>query len=88
MTKYFKDRKVEVVNLMTKFQNINEFVDRNNVKVVTDKYSNALYFSREPIPSLWKSDNVNNNKNNNYMQTGIISFRRNVLLNFDKGMRR
>ena len=55
------------------------FKDKNNVKVVVDKNNDALYFSREPIPSLWKeSENVPH-----YMQTGIISFRRDALYNFN-----
>ena len=80
MTKLFKNKKIEVVNLMTSFRNNKDFIDKNNVKVVTDKYNNALYFSREPIPSMWK----NKSKNNNFMQTGIISFKRNSLINFEK----
>jgi 3-deoxy-manno-octulosonate cytidylyltransferase (CMP-KDO synthetase) len=49
------------------------------VKVVVDNNNNALYFSREPIPSPWKGfDNIPK-----YMQTGIIAFRRKTLIKFN-----
>ena len=39
----------------------------------------ALYFSREPIPSDWKNfDNIPR-----YIQTGVIAFRREALLHFN-----
>jgi 3-deoxy-manno-octulosonate cytidylyltransferase (CMP-KDO synthetase) len=41
----------DVINLMTPIKTITEFEDPNEVKVVVDSNSNALYFSREPIPS-------------------------------------
>jgi 3-deoxy-manno-octulosonate cytidylyltransferase (CMP-KDO synthetase) len=44
---YFTD----VVNLYSKIENIESFEDPNEIKVVIDKNSNAIYFSREPIPS-------------------------------------
>ena len=39
-----------VSNLMTEIKNPVEVVDFTNIKVVTDDNSNALYFSRSPIP--------------------------------------
>ena len=44
---------IQVVNLMAPLNNREEHEDPNEVKVVVDLYNNALYFSREPIPS-WK----------------------------------
>lgn len=41
----------EVTNLMTEITNIDEYNDINEVKVVTDNNSNAIYFSRAPIPA-------------------------------------
>jgi 3-deoxy-manno-octulosonate cytidylyltransferase (CMP-KDO synthetase) len=64
---------------MSRFQTINEFQDENNVKVVVDNASNALYFSRQPIPSPWKGFC----KDTSFMQTGIIGFRRQCLLDFN-----
>jgi 3-deoxy-manno-octulosonate cytidylyltransferase (CMP-KDO synthetase) len=76
---HFSDPNVEIVNLMSRFRTPESFYDKNNVKVVVDKFNNALYFSREPIPSAWKGwDHLPC-----YMQTGIIAFRRNSLLHFN-----
>ena len=55
--KPFNDRSVNVTNLMAKISNKKDFNDPNEVKVVCDNNDDALYFSREPIPSLSKSSN-------------------------------
>lgn len=39
-----------VGNLMTKIKTASETVDFTNIKVVTDENSNAIFFSRSPIP--------------------------------------
>ena len=46
-----KDPAIQVVNLMADLGDETEFEDPNEVKVVTDLAGDALYFSREPIPS-------------------------------------
>jgi len=75
----FHDSSVEIVNIMTRLQSYEQFADRNNVKVVVNHKSDALYFSREPIPSPWKGvDDFSM-----YMQTGIIAFRKEALLKFN-----
>ena len=64
---------------MCRFRTREAFEDKNNVKIVVDQNSDALYFSREPIPSPWKGwDHMPC-----YMQTGIIAFRRDALMNFN-----
>ena len=76
---HFDDKSIGIVNVMSQLQSLETFQDKNNVKVVVDNMSNALYFSREPIPSPWKGwENIPR-----YMQTGIIAFRRDVLLDFN-----
>ena len=76
---HFEDPNVNIVNIMSRIDRYEDFIDRNNVKVVVDSNSDALYFSREPIPSPWKGiDNLSM-----YMQTGIIAFRRDSLLKFN-----
>ena len=76
---HFEDSSVEIVNIMSRLDSYDQFIDKNNVKVVVDYNSDALYFSREPIPSPWKGI-----KNlSMYMQTGIIAFRREALLKFN-----
>jgi len=77
---HFSDSTVEVVNIMSRLRTYEQFVDKNNVKVVVNQDNNALYFSREPIPSPWRGlEGVPM-----YMQTGIIAFRRDVLLRFNR----
>jgi 3-deoxy-manno-octulosonate cytidylyltransferase (CMP-KDO synthetase) len=76
----FKDADVDIVNVMAQLKTYEKFVDKNNVKVVFDVNNNALYFSREPIPSTWKG--LHNHPM--FMQTGIIAFRRNTLLSFNE----
>ena len=74
-----KDPELNVVNLMTKIHVIDEFIDPNEVKVVVDLQGNALYFSREPIPSVKKSsENLNW-----YKQVCIIPFRTPYLFKFN-----
>ena len=72
-----KDESIQVANLLGKIKNEEEFEDRNCIKVVCDKYSNALYFSREPIPTRFKSNVVPMGK-----QVCIIPFRRDFLISY------
>lgn len=71
------DPDIKVVNLMGKIEDTNEFEDRNCIKVVCDLQSNALYFSREPIPTRCKVSDVPMGK-----QVCIIPFRRDYLLEY------
>jgi 3-deoxy-manno-octulosonate cytidylyltransferase (CMP-KDO synthetase) len=75
----FADPTVDVVNLMSPIWTYEEFADRNNVKVVVDRHGDALYFSREPIPSSWQG--VAGLPM--FMQTGVIAFRRAALVGFN-----
>lgn len=77
--RHFADPVVEIVNIMSRLRTFEAFVDKNNVKVVVDQNNNALYFSREPIPSPWRGWE----QLPRYMQTGIIAFRRDALLRFN-----
>lgn len=77
---HFNDPNVEIVNIMSRIRTSEQFVDKNNVKVVVAQNNDALYFSREPIPSPWHGiEDLPM-----YMQTGIIAFRRDVLIRFNK----
>ena len=77
---HFGDPAVDIVNVMSRLRTLEEFRDVNNVKVVVNRNSDALYFSREAIPSPWKGiEGVPM-----FMQTGIIAFRRETLLKFIK----
>lgn len=70
---------VYISNLMEDIQTQNEHEDPNEVKVVTDNSLNALYFSREPIPSRKKGvSNIPMKK-----QVCIIPFRRDFLIKYN-----
>ena len=45
------DASIKITNLVADLENLEEFENPNEVKVVMDKQGFALYFSREPIPS-------------------------------------
>ena len=51
---HFADPAVEIVNIMARVRTLKEFADPNNVKGVVNRQNDALYFSREPIPSPWR----------------------------------
>tara|TARA_B110000008_G_C16830538_1_gene508379 strand:+ start:70 stop:822 length:753 start_codon:yes stop_codon:yes gene_type:complete len=71
------DSSIKVVNLLGTIEDMSEFEDRNCIKVVCDKDSNALYFSREPIPTISKSDHKCKTK-----QVCIIPFSRDFLIEY------
>ena len=74
------DPDVKIVNLLGVIKDAAEFEDRNCIKVVCDLKSNALYFSREPIPSRKKGvEDVPMLK-----QVCIIPFRRDFLLEYNQ----
>jgi len=73
------DPNVMITNLLGQIASQEEFEDPNQVKVVTDLAGNALYFSREPIPSRKKySEQVPM-----FKQVPIIPFRRNFLIEYN-----
>jgi len=66
------DSSLPVSNLISELKTEQEWNDPNEVKVVFDCKNNALYFSREPIPS-----NKKYNENFSvFKQVCAISFRR------------
>ena len=73
------DPSVRVVNLFGEIRDSQELEDRNCIKVVCDLYGNALYFSREPIPTRHQQKNVACSK-----QICIIPFRRDFLLEYTR----
>ncbi len=73
------DASIQVLNLMSELKTRKEHDDPNEVKVVVDLHGNALYFSREPIPS-WKkgAKDVPMLK-----QVCVIPFRRDFLIKYE-----
>lgn len=73
------DTSVVITNLMADLPTLADFENPNEVKVVVDKNLNALYFSREPIPSRKKGVlDVPMKK-----QVCVIPFRRDFLLEYN-----
>lgn len=72
-----KNHEIKVVNLLGKINSNEEFEDRNCIKVVCDLNSDALYFSREPIPTKNRVSEINMTK-----QVCVIPFRRNFLIEY------
>ena len=75
-----QDNVIDVVNLMGAIETVEEFEDPNTVKVVVGPDDNAIYFSREPIPSRKKSVDIVPM----FKQICIIPFRRDYLLQFNE----
>jgi 3-deoxy-manno-octulosonate cytidylyltransferase (CMP-KDO synthetase) len=73
------DNNIQISNLLANIDTIDEFKDRNCIKVVCDLESNALYFSREPIPTSSKCNHINM-----YKQVCVIPFRRDFLIEYNK----
>lgn len=72
------DKKVDLASLMREITNKDEINNPNNVKVVVDQSSFALYFSRSVIPYPREY-----NAGVRYMQhIGIYAFRKQALLDF------
>jgi len=75
-----EDKNIQVVNLMAPLKGAEEQEDPNEVKVVVDNNNDAIYFSREAIPSKKKfKGEVPVNK-----QVCIIPFRRDFLIKFNQ----
>jgi 3-deoxy-manno-octulosonate cytidylyltransferase (CMP-KDO synthetase) len=80
LSPFKNDTSVNVVNLMAYMDTVDEFKDPNEVKVVVNKNSDAIYFSREAIPSRKKGvEDVPMLK-----QVCIIPFKRDYLLHFNE----
>jgi 3-deoxy-manno-octulosonate cytidylyltransferase (CMP-KDO synthetase) len=73
------DPTIQVVNLLGEIKDVAEFEDRNCIKVVCDLERNAMYFSREPIPTRCKIDKIPMGK-----QVCIIPFRRDYLIEYTR----
>lgn len=80
VTPMLADKTIKITNLVADLKTLKEFEDPNEVKVVVDKHGNALYFSREPIPSRKKGIlDVPMKK-----QVCVIPFTRDFLLEYNQ----
>ena len=74
-----KNKKVQVSNLYTELKDLKEISDPNRVKVVIDRNSDAIYFSREKI----STKNLKGKKIY-FKQGNIFCFSKKALYNFVK----
>jgi 3-deoxy-manno-octulosonate cytidylyltransferase (CMP-KDO synthetase) len=72
-----KNKKINVVNLISKIKNKKIMMDPNSIKVVKNLKNEALYFSRSPIPYNNKSKSFYG-----YKQVCVIPFKRDFLLKY------
>ena len=79
LTPMIHDKTIDVINLMGRIESEEEFEDPNIVKVVAGLDDNAIYFSREPIPSRSKSTTTPLM----LKQICIIPFKRDYLFEFN-----
>jgi 3-deoxy-manno-octulosonate cytidylyltransferase (CMP-KDO synthetase) len=76
----FNDNSVSVASLMQKFPENESYENSNLVKVVCNKFNDALYFSRSVIP-------YKRNKEIEeilYRHIGVYAYRKDMLLQFTK----
>lgn len=76
---FFSDKNTIVTNLYSEIEEEVEFINPNCIKVVMDKFENALYFSRSPIPH-----NKKFKIGNSFKQICVIPFRRDYLEKYNK----
>lgn len=74
-----EDGQVSCTNLMTRLSTEKDFNDKNIVKVANDLSGNALFMSREPIPSNFKG--ILDYKNS-YKQLGVYAFKKKLIEDF------
>ncbi len=76
----FENSSVKVASLMHELFELPDVENTNNVKVVIDKNSNALLFSRSVIPFV-RDKNISINY---YKHIGVYAYRKDVLIQFTK----
>ncbi|MCW5607797.1 MAG: 3-deoxy-manno-octulosonate cytidylyltransferase [Nitrosomonas sp.] len=78
--KPFEDNpEISCVNLVRRIEQESDFRDPNTIKVVMDQSNNAIYMSRQPIPTLSKTGF---SQTAAYKQVCIIPFRRDMLFRY------
>ena len=79
VAEFANDDALQMATVATELTEADEMQNSNNVKVVVDKNSNALYFSRSLIPYP-----RNAGKSQVFKHIGIYAYRRNFLLAYAK----
>lgn len=76
----FEDPNVQIATLAIASSDLKAMENPNRIKVVTDKNSDALYFSRSPIPNTVNSTPTAKESFLYWKHIGVYAFRRTVLL--------
>ncbi|BAO56660.1 3-deoxy-manno-octulosonate cytidylyltransferase [Nonlabens marinus] len=74
------DAEIDLASLMHTIKDEEDIQNPNNVKVIVDNKSNALYFSRSPLP-FHRDKNI---EVKTYKHVGIYAFRKKALMEFYK----
>lgn len=89
--KNLENEEIEMTSVMERISKVSDYENPNVVKVVIDDFSNALYFSRSPIPFV--RDNIQEMIDddkcfvascNFYKHVGIYGYKRDFLLKYAK----
>lgn len=75
-----EQNKVDLASLMFEIKDVDAVHNPNNVKVVVDKNTRALYFSRSPIPFARDGKSYVSY----YQHIGVYAYRKKALLDFTK----
>lgn len=78
LVRLFDDDTVQVGSLMRKIESQQELHSNSAVKVVVNKYNDALYFSRSAIPFAANAEAAPDY----YLHVGVYGFRKHTLLQF------
>jgi 3-deoxy-manno-octulosonate cytidylyltransferase (CMP-KDO synthetase) len=80
LTACFKNADTQIATLVKKVQNIEELLNPNSPKVVINKLSEAVYFSRSPLPHIRGHEQQNwINYYTYFNHIGIFGYRADVL---------
>ena len=78
LVQLFDDPSVQVGSLMRKITTVEELNNPSCVKVVVNKYNDAIYFSRSVIPYVANAEIIADH----YLHIGVYGFRKEPLLRF------
>lgn len=79
IAEFAKDTDLQMATVATELKDAEEANNPNNVKVVLDRYNDALYFSRSLIPY-----HRNAGKSKTFKHIGIYAYRRQFLIDYAK----
>jgi 3-deoxy-manno-octulosonate cytidylyltransferase (CMP-KDO synthetase) len=75
----FENEQTQIATLGIEMVNPADLLNPNRIKLVTDHQSNALYFSRSPIPSTINSDKATSENFPFLRHIGLYAYRNNTL---------